>query len=94
MAPLYIAINWTTRGNAAGLPTWQSVLLFAGMVVMAVLHCIESQKLSKAFGNHYYVFQQMLDNTTVLGGAVKVITDGNGHMLGLTSSIVTGLPES
>jgi len=47
---LYIAINWTTRGNAAGLPTWQSVLLFAGMVVMAVLHCIESQKLSKAFG--------------------------------------------
>lgn len=36
----------------------------------------------------------MLDNTTVLGGAVKVITDGNGHMLGLTSSIVTGLPEA
>ena len=47
---LYIAINWSTGGNAAGLPTWQSVLLFAGMVVMAVLHCIESQKLSKAFG--------------------------------------------
>ena len=52
------------------------------------------RELTDAFGNHYYVFQQMLDNTTVLGGAVKVITDGNGHMLGLTSSIVTGLPEA
>ncbi len=49
--------------------------------------------LSDACGNRYFVFQQMLDGTTVLGGAVKVITDGSGHMLGLTSSIVSDLPE-
>ena len=52
------------------------------------------RELTNAFGNRYFVFQQMLDNTTVLGGSVKVITDRNGHMLGLTSSIVTGLPET
>ena len=49
--------------------------------------------LTDAFGNRYFVFQQMYDNTTVLGGAVKVITDGAGNMLGLTSSIVSDLPE-
>ena len=49
--------------------------------------------LTDAFGNRYFVFQQMYDNTTVLGGAVKVITDGAGNMLGLTSSIVDGLPD-
>ena len=43
--------------------------------------------LTDAYGNRYHVFQQMYDNTTVLGGAVKVITDGEGNMLGLTSSI-------
>ena len=36
----------------------------------------------------------MCDNTTVLGGAVKVIADGDGHMLGLTSSIITELPDA
>lgn len=44
-------------------------------------------------GNRYYVFQQMYANTTVLGGAVKVITDSEGNMLGLSSSIETELPE-
>lgn len=43
--------------------------------------------LTDAYGNHYYVFRQIFDNTTVLGGAVKVITDADGNMLGLTSSI-------
>lgn len=52
------------------------------------------RELTDAFGNRYYVFQQMFENTTVLGGAVKVITNGNGRMLGLTSSIVTELPQS
>ena len=33
------------------------------------------RELTDAFGNRYFVFQQMFDNTTVLGGAVKVITD-------------------
>ena len=50
--------------------------------------------LNDACGNCYYVFQQMYDNTTVLGGAVKVITDGEGNMLGLTSSIVSELPKA
>ena len=50
--------------------------------------------LTDASGNHYYVFQQMFDNTTILGGAVKVMTDEAGHMLGLSSSIVSDLPEA
>ena len=43
--------------------------------------------LTDAFGNRYYVFQQIYNDTTVLGGAVKVITDAQGNMLGLTASI-------
>ena len=50
--------------------------------------------LTDAKGNSYYVFRQMCNNTTVLGGAVKVITDGSGNMLALTSSIVNDLPEA
>ncbi|MBQ8093431.1 MAG: M4 family metallopeptidase [Clostridia bacterium] len=49
--------------------------------------------ITDAFGNHYYVFQQMHNTTTVLGGAVKLITDGSGNMIGLTSSIVSEVPE-
>ena len=45
------------------------------------------RELTDAFGNRYYVFQQMYNGTTVLGGAVKVITDPEGNMIGLTSSI-------
>lgn len=52
------------------------------------------RNLTDAYGNHYYVFQQMYNNTTVLGGAVKVITDADGHMIGLTSSVKTELPET
>ncbi len=48
--------------------------------------------LTDACGNRYYVFQQMYDNTTVLGGAVKVMTDSEGKMLGMNSSLVTDLP--
>lgn len=51
------------------------------------------REITDASGNHYYVFRQMHDNTTVLGGAVKVITDSEGGMIGLTSSIVTDLPQ-
>ena len=50
--------------------------------------------LTDAKGNRYYVFQQMCNHTTVLGGAVKVITDASGNMLALTSSIVNDLPEA
>ena len=44
-------------------------------------------------GNHYYVFCQMYADTTVSGGAVKIITDADGKMLGLTCSMETELPE-
>lgn len=49
-AVLYLAVNLISRGNTANLPTWQTILLFAALVVMAVLHWIESGKLAKAFG--------------------------------------------
>ena len=52
------------------------------------------RNLKDAYGNQYFVFQQMYDDTTVLGGAVKVITDGRGNMIGLTSSIVSDVPEA
>jgi len=50
--------------------------------------------LTDAYGNHYYVFRQMHADTTVLGGAVKVVTDPAGTMLGLSSSIVSNLPAA
>ena len=49
--------------------------------------------LTDAAGNQYYVFKQIYAGTTVLGGAVKVITDTKGHMIGLSSSLETELPE-
>ncbi len=52
------------------------------------------RELTDASGNRYYVFQQMYANTTVLGGAVKVITDAEGNMAGLTSSIEKELPDA
>ncbi len=45
------------------------------------------------FGNVYHVFQQVYEDTLVLGGAVKVITNAEGAMLGLTGSVVSSLPE-
>lgn len=50
--------------------------------------------LTDAAGNRYYVFKQMYDNTTVLNGAVKVVTDPDGNMIGLTSSVEGDLPEA
>ena len=44
-------------------------------------------------GNIYYIFQQMFHDTTVCGGAVKVITDAEGKMIGLTSSVESKMPE-
>ncbi len=44
-------------------------------------------------GNIYYIFQQVYENTTVCGGAVKVITDADGHMLALSSSVESKMPE-
>ena len=44
-------------------------------------------------GNHYYVFQQMYADTTVSGGAIKIVTDADNRMTGLISSIVSELPD-
>ena len=49
--------------------------------------------LTDTVGNTYYVFRQMYAGTTVLNGAVKVITDSDGNMTALSSSIETELPE-
>lgn len=44
-------------------------------------------------GNHYYVFQQMYADTTVSGGAIKVVTDADNHMTGLVCSVERNLPD-
>ena len=49
--------------------------------------------LTDTAGNTYYVFRQMYAGSTVLNGAVKVITDSDGNMTALSSSIETELPE-
>ena len=50
--------------------------------------------LTDPAGSHYYVFQQMYADTTVSGGAVKIITDSEGTMTGLVSSMVAQLPDT
>ena len=49
--------------------------------------------LTDAVGNRYHVFQQMYADTTVLGGAVKLVTDADGNMLGLVGSVESDLPD-
>ena len=49
--------------------------------------------LTDTVGNIYYVFRQMYAGTTVLSGAVKVITDAEGNMIAFSSSVETELPE-
>ena len=50
--------------------------------------------VADAAGNRYYVFQQMYAGTTVSGGAVKVVTDESGAMLGLVASVASELPDA
>ena len=51
------------------------------------------REIKDTAGNRYYVFQQMYAETTVLGGAVKVVTDADGQMLGLVGSVESELPD-
>ena len=44
-------------------------------------------------GNVYYIFQQMYHDTTVCGGAVKVVTDADCNMIGLSSSVESDMPD-
>ena len=50
--------------------------------------------VNDSFGNVYYIFQQIYADTTVMGGAVKVITDAQGTMTGLTASVISDLPAT
>ena len=50
--------------------------------------------LNDTAGNVYYVFRQVLEDTLVPGGAVKIITDRDGRMIGLTGSVVPVPAES
>ena len=49
--------------------------------------------ITDPIGNRYYIFQQIYKGTTVCGGAVKVIADSDGTMIGLTSSVESEMPE-
>ena len=51
-------------------------------------------EIRDAAGNWYFIFQQTHADNIVLGGAVKVITDAEGGMLGLTATVVTDLPDA
>ena len=50
--------------------------------------------LTDAKGNRYYVFQQVYAGVTVPGGAVKIITDPQGRMLGMVASVESDLPDA
>ncbi len=88
------------EGDAAGHPVLS--MKDAAAVVDSVLDQLGGgprtelsplRMLTDAGGNRYYVFQQFCNHVSVLGGAVKVITDPEGRMLALTSSLVSDLPE-
>ena len=51
------------------------------------------REVGDTVGNRYYIFRQMYADTTVSGGAVKVVTDAQGTVLGLTASVETELPD-
>ena len=59
----------------------------------AGMEFIPWRTIADPLGNNYYIFQQMYENTTVSGGAVKVITDAQGNMIALTSSVEAEMPE-
>ena len=50
--------------------------------------------ITDSSGNSYYVFRQMIGDVTVSGGAVKVVADPDGKMLGAVSSVETDIPET
>ena len=52
------------------------------------------RSLTDSVGNHYYVFRQMYGSVTVSGGAVKIVTDPAGKVLGVVSSVESELPET
>lgn len=49
--------------------------------------------ITDPIGNRYFIFQQIYEDTTVCGGAVKVITDKDGKMIALSSSVESEMPE-
>ena len=67
-------------------------LLASGLSENPGVEFIPLREFADAVGNRYYVFQQIAAGTTVCGGAVKVITDPEGNMLGMSCSTITDLP--
>ncbi len=51
------------------------------------------REVTDTSGNHYYIFRQMYMDTTVSGGAVKVVTDADDNMIGLVCSVESELPD-
>lgn len=51
------------------------------------------REITDPLGHHYYIFQQVYHDTTVCGGAVKVITDEDGNMIALSSSVESKMPD-
>ncbi|MCR5137572.1 MAG: M4 family metallopeptidase [Oscillospiraceae bacterium] len=57
------------------------------------IHFVPWRMLTDSAGNVYYLFRQMYADTTVSGGAVKLVTDADGSMLGLVASVEDELPD-
>ena len=51
------------------------------------------RQVTDPLGNTYYILQQMYHDTTVCGGAVKVVTDTDCNMIGLSSSVESKMPD-
>ena len=57
------------------------------------IHFEPWRTLTDSAGNIYYLFRQMYADTTVSGGAVKVVCSADGSMLGLVASVEDELPD-
>ena len=87
-------------GTAASEPVRsQEDAAFAALSMISLLggdirtELIPWRTFNDTEGNIYYVFQQISGGVTISGGAVKVITDKDGKMIGLSSSLVSDLPD-
>lgn len=79
-------------GEADALAVAKSVMNLAGEDER--MEFVPDRTITDPDGNRYYIFQQIYKDTLVWGGAVKVITDADGKMLGLNCSVESALPET
>ena len=52
------------------------------------------RQVTDPMGDIYYIFQQIYHGTTVCGGAVKVVTDADCNMIGMSCSVESSMPEA